>query len=371
MLQGIFGSKSIQRNPPMPDRNGLATNGLATLDTLAAQPAPAKDLSRERWFEYALDALPCNAMFCDRELILQYLNKSSLKTLRSLQQYLPKPVDQLVGNSIHIFHQHPDNVDRILGAKHHGGDHKLPRKSLIMLGPEPLDLELEPMIDESGTFIGTVVAWGFTTKTLESATQSAQESLRSNVAEVNHQLQLVSTSTHEIESSIAEIARNATEAERAAHKFRDAGQLGLTAIDRLKFSSDGVAKVAQLIAAIATQTSVLALNATIEAARAGVHGKGFSVVAGEVKKLAEQTAAATADIQSKVSAIRDDISIARKSMDSIATQTEDIAGLSHQLASAAEEQRLATLEMAQNLETAAHRTGQIAGAGSAKTSHGH
>jgi len=120
-----------------------------------------------------------------------------------------------------------------------------------------------------------------------------------------------------------------------------------------------VAKVAELIASIATQTSVLALNATIEAARAGVHGKGFSVVAGEVKKLAEQTAAATADIQSKVSVIRGDISTALTAIDSIASQTDEMSSLSHQLASAAEEQRLATQEMAKNLESAAQRAGQI------------
>ena len=44
-------------------------------------------------------------MFCDRELILRYLNRASRKTLRTLQQYLPVPVDQIVGKSIHIFHK--------------------------------------------------------------------------------------------------------------------------------------------------------------------------------------------------------------------------------------------------------------------------
>ncbi len=299
-------------------------------------------------------------MFADRDLILQYLNKSSRKTLRALQQFLPFPVDQLVGKSIHIFHKHPDNVERILGgtAHHPQGAHKLPHHAVIQLGPEKLDLEVEAVTDEGGNYIGNIVLWGVTTKAVDAA-KRAEETLRSHVSEVNRQLQMVSTATHEIESSIGEIARNAMDVERSTHQFRDAGQKGLTAIDHLQTSSNGVAKVAELIASIATQTSVLALNATIEAARAGVHGKGFSVVAGEVKKLAEQTAAATADIQSKVSAIRGDIATALSSMSSISAQTDEMSGLSHQLASAAEEQRLATQEMAQSLESAAHRTGQI------------
>jgi len=356
MLQGMFGGKSVQRSSP--DLPGAA---VLAQDFQAPSTRPDREPTGEEWFHYALDALPCNAMFCDREMILRFMNKASRKTLHTLQQYLPMPVDQIAGNPIGIFHKHPENVERILGAGQHLGAHKLPHRAVINLGPETLDLEIEPVLNARGTHIGSIVLWGVTTKTLEAARQ-AQIVLRGHVVEVNHQLQMVSTATHEIESSIGEIARNATEVERATHNFRESGTKGLDAIQHLQASSNGVAKVAELIASIATQTSVLALNATIEAARAGVHGKGFSVVAGEVKKLAEQTAAATADIQGKVAVIRGDIATALQAMSSIAGQTEEMSGLSHQLASAAEEQRLAALEMAQSIESAAHRTGQIVSA---------
>ncbi len=272
----------------------------------------------DRRLEYALDALPCNAMFCDRDLILRYMNRSSRKTLLSLQQYLPVPVDQIVGKSIHIFHKVPENVEQILGGKQHHGLHKLPHKATIALGPVKLDLNVEPMVDGRGEYIGAAVLWGVSTQQTIDALRHAQETQRADIEQLDGNLQMVATATHEIEASIAEIARNAMNVAQAAEKSRAAGEESKASILSLRTSSSGVAKVADLIASIATQTSVLALNANIEAARAGVHGKGFSVVASEVRKLAGQTAAATAEIQAKVAAIGADIGLAIKAIDSIA-----------------------------------------------------
>jgi len=312
----------------------------------------------DRSFEYALDALPFNVMFCDRELKLRYLNESSRKTLATLQQYLPMPIDRIVGESIHIFHKHPKNVDQILGAGHHAGAHRLPHQAVIQLGPEKLDFAAEAMIGEDGNYIGAVVTWSVASRKFE-ALKQARDTLRANVQEVNHQLEVVSTATHEIDASIAEIAKSASQVQGAAEKLGVAGNEGLNAIHSLQVSSNGVAKVAELIASIATQTSVLALNANIEAGRAGVHGRGFSVVASEVRKLAEQTARATAEIQGKVTQIRKDIETAVSAISSVTGQTEGMASLSHMLASSAEEQRLATLEMAESLSRAAQRTAEI------------
>jgi methyl-accepting chemotaxis protein len=299
-------------------------------------------------------------MFCDRELILRYLNRASRKTLLTLQEHLPVAVDKIVGNSIHIFHKAPANVDRILGAGNLHGSHSLPHKATISLGPVKLDLEVEPMSNERGEFVGAVVLWGVSTQQALEALKHAQAAQRNDVEHLNGNLQMVATATHEIEASIAEIAKNASDLAQAAEKSRVAGTESKTAIEDLRGSSIGVAKVADLIASIAMQTSVLALNANIEAARAGAHGKGFAVVASEVRKLSEQTAAATAQIQAKVTIIAGDIRTAMAAIDRISRQTDDLSGLSHQMAAAAEEQHLATQEMARNIERAAFRASEIA-----------
>jgi methyl-accepting chemotaxis protein len=270
------------------------------------------------------------------------------------------PVDQIVGKSIHIFHKVPQNVERILGAKHPQGLHKLPHQALIDLGPVKLDLNIEPMTNERGEYVGAVVLWGISTQQAIEKLKQAQEAQRVDIEHLDGNLQMVATATHEIEASIGEIAKNAVQITDAVELTRTASEESKAAIQSLRGSSTGVAKVAGLIASIATQTSVLALNANIEAARAGVHGKGFAVVASEVRKLAEQTASATNEIQAKVTVIGADIGTAMAAIDRIVSQTDGLAGLSHQMAAAAEEQHLATKEMAHNLERAAFRTSEIA-----------
>jgi methyl-accepting chemotaxis protein len=349
VLGGLFSSQTASSQP--------AAASPAALADLAPEPAES---SVDPNCKLALDALPCNVMFCDRELILRYMNRASRKTLLTLQQYLPLPVDQLLGKSIHLMHKNPARIDKILGAKEHSGHHQLPHKSTIELGPVKLDQEIGPMVNERGEYIGVVLMWGISTQQTIEVLRKAQEAQRSDIEHLNGNLQMVATATHQLEASIAEIARNATDLAGAAEKSRQASDESKNSILSLQTSSSGVATVAELIASIATQTSVLALNANIEAARAGAHGKGFAVVASEVRKLAEQTASATSEIQAKVTAIGADTSTAIAAIERISSQTEDLSGLSHQMAAAAEQQRLATQEMAHNLERAAHRTSEIA-----------
>jgi methyl-accepting chemotaxis protein len=152
------------------------------------------------------------------------------------------------------------------------------------------------------------------------------------------------SSSTELEATSSRITRNAVEYSRQAD----------TTIQALTKAADQIGEVVRLISNVAQQTNLLALNATIEAARAGEAGRGFSVVAAEVKLLAGQTAKATEQIDSQIAQIqgatRETVAAIRH-MDAAIREVDTISGV---VAEAIGLQQAATQEIADKIgETAA------------------
>ncbi|MGE4278421.1 MAG: methyl-accepting chemotaxis protein [Magnetospirillum sp.] len=177
--------------------------------------------------------------------------------------------------------------------------------------------------------------------------------------EASANVQTVAAASEELSAAIAEIgqqvARSADISDSAVNEANRANEM----VQGLAQAAGRIGEVVKLINDIASQTNLLALNATIEAARAGDAGKGFAVVANEVKALANQTAKATEEIGSQIAGIQNETRATVESIEGMGKTIGDINQVSSAIAAAVEEQNAATQEISRNVQLAAEGTNGV------------
>jgi methyl-accepting chemotaxis protein len=195
------------------------------------------------------------------------------------------------------------------------------------------------------------------------AAGSHQQSSQASVAahEASQNVQSVAAATEELTAAIDEISRQINDTDNMVSQTSGMAQAADGKVEALAENAARIDEVLTLIRDIAEQTNLLALNATIEAARAGEAGKGFAVVASEVKDLASQTAKATEEISERVQSIQDGTGSSVQAIRDIAANMAELSQNTAAISAAAQEQGATTNDISANIASTADRTRDLAG----------
>src|SRR2546423_14467342 len=161
-------------------------------------------------------------------------------------------------------------------------------------------------------------------------------------------------------ASIREISRQVEESNLITNQAVEQARKTDANISELSRAAGRIGDVVKLITAIANQTNLLALNATIEAARAGEAGRGFAIVASEVKSLSNQTAKATEEIGAQIAGMQIATQDNVEAIKQISKIIGDVSVISETIAAAVAQQDEATQAIARDVESAAKGTSDAA-----------
>lgn len=213
-----------------------------------------------------------------------------------------------------------------------------------------------------------------------SAVAVAATQVSTSVADVAHQAEQTSIYVRKTRDHVRTSHTNSGEARTSIRSLQSNMKRSMESMTILKTESDGIGAVLDVIQTIAEQTNLLALNAAIEAARAGEQGRGFAVVADEVRTLASRTAQSTHEIRNKIQSLQSQVEDARgaisdsevctqESLDKVETTAvymsevsdmiDELESMNVQIASAAEQQSTVSQEINTKVVHVRDLSGQI------------
>ncbi len=325
-----------------------------------------------------VDNMPINVMMCDPQTFdIVFVNKTSVDTLRSIEQYLPVKADKVLGSNIDIFHKHPEHQRKLLADPKN-----LPHRAKIKVGPEWLELNVAAIVDSQGSYLGPMVSWSVVStqvkiaenvQQIANAVAAASTELHHNseamggfISVANQQsasassaalqtssnVQSVASAAEEMNASVKEISANMVKSKSAVEDVVERANTADSAAHSLDTAANAMGNIVELIQNIAGQINLLALNATIESARAGEAGKGFAVVASEVKNLATQTTKATEEIAKEIGNMQNVSREVITALEEIKKSIHEVSQYVSGVASAVEEQTAVTREISANMQTA-------------------